>query len=244
MNDFDYRLAMMCGTDLPVPQCQVFIHQPKIKEIALIGESSFFSGGQCLTLNKSMFKVEGKNVLDKVSNFQIFMMVMGEEQAKDKKEDTKKVLQLLFPNYQPIFTPRSLILSSTEGNITIDEDNFDYLQDTLRLVFCSKNGPSDTQNFNPSSNKAREIAEKLMRGRQRIAKEKGNTNSSVFSQYISILSVGLSMNLVDLQELTMFQIYDLIERYGLYIDWDIDLRSRLAGGKPDKHPENWMKNLH
>lgn len=191
-----------------------------------------------------MFKVEGKNVLDNVSNFQIFMMVMSEEQAKDKKQATKDVLQLLFPKYQPIFAPRSLILSSNEGNITIDGDNFDYLQDMLRLVFCSKNGPSDTQNFNPSSNKAREIAEKLMRGRQRIAKEKGNTNSSVFSQYMSILSVGLSMSIIDLQELTMFQIYDLIERYGLYIDWDIDLRSRLAGGKPDKHPENWMKNLH
>nr|DAN97188.1 MAG TPA: hypothetical protein [Caudoviricetes sp.] len=30
----------------------------------------------------------------------------------------------------------------------------------------------------------------------------------------------------------------------MYMDWDIDLRSRLAGGKPDKNPENWMKNLH
>lgn len=244
MNDFDYRLALMCGTDLPVPQCQVFIHQPKIKEIALIGESSFFSGGQCLTLNKSMFKVEGKNVLDKVSNFQIFMMVMSEEQAKDKKEDTKKVLQLLFPNQQPIFSPRSLILSSSEGNITIDGDNFDYLQEVLRLVFCSKSGPMDTQNFNPSSDKAKEIAEKLMRGRQRIAQEKGQVNNSVFSQYLSILSVGLQMDLNSLMNLTMFQLYDLIERYGLYIDWDIDLRSRLAGGKPDKHPENWMKGIH
>lgn len=244
MNDFDYRLALMCGTDLPVPQCQVFVHQPKIKEIALIGESSFFSGGQCLTLNKSMFKVEGKNVLDNVSNFQIFMMVMSEEQAKDKKEDTKKVLQLLFPNQQPIFSPRSLILSSSEGNITIDGDNFDYLQEVLRLVFCSKSGPMDTQNFNPSSDKAKEIAEKLMRGRQRIAQEKGQINNSVFSQYLSILSVGLQMDLNSLMNLTMFQLYDLIERYGLYIDWDIDLRSRLAGGKPDKHPENWMKNLH
>lgn len=233
----------MCGTDLPVPQCQAFVHQPKIKEIALIGENVFFAGAQCLTLNKSMFKVEGKNVLDNVNNFQIFMMVMGEEQAKDKKQDTKDVLQLLFPKYQPMFTPRSLILSSPDGNITIDEGNFDYLQEMLRLVFCSKNGPSDTQNFNPVDDRAREIAEKLMRGRQRVAQQKSGSGS-VFSQYMSVLSVGLSMSLADLQELTMFQIYDLIERYGLYVDWDIDLRSRLAGGKPDKHPENWMKNLH
>jgi hypothetical protein len=41
---FDYRLAMMCGTDLPVPECQIVIHQPKIKEIALLGEQDFFIG--------------------------------------------------------------------------------------------------------------------------------------------------------------------------------------------------------
>ena len=40
----DKRLALMCGTDIPVPECQLFIHQPRIKEIALIGEADFFSG--------------------------------------------------------------------------------------------------------------------------------------------------------------------------------------------------------
>jgi len=30
----------------------------------------------------------------------------------------------------------------------------------------------------------------------------------------------------------------------LWTNWDIDLRSRLAGGKPNEHPENWMKNIH
>mgnify|MGYP003405265064 FL=1 len=42
----------------------------------------------------------------------------------------------------------------------------------------------------------------------------------------------------------MFQFYDLIERYGLYMNWDIDIRVRLAGGKPDSHPDDWMKDLH
>ena len=37
----DIRLSLMCGTDIPVPECQLSIHQPKIKEIALIGETDF-----------------------------------------------------------------------------------------------------------------------------------------------------------------------------------------------------------
>lgn len=240
----DYRLAMMCGSDIPVPQCQLIVHQPRLKEIALIGEQDFFVGAQCLCLNKSMF-VEGKDVLANTNNFQIFMMVMTEKEAKDKKDATVQVLQLLFPDYKPMFTPRSLSLMSSNGNVTVDETNFEYLQDILRMVFCSKNGPMDQQAFNPANDKAREIAEKLMRGRQRVAAQNGNSNSSVFSQYLSILTIGLnSMSLQNLMDLTMFQLYDLIERYGLYVSWDIDIRSRLAGGKPDKHPDNWMKNIH
>jgi len=40
----DYRLALMTGTDIPVPECQLTIHQPKIQEISFIGEQDFFVG--------------------------------------------------------------------------------------------------------------------------------------------------------------------------------------------------------
>ena len=169
---------------------------------------------------------------------------MNEKEAKDKRNATQQVLQLLLPSYKILFTPRTLIFSQEGQNTIIDETNFEFFQEVLKLVFCAKNGPMDQQSFNPQNQKAREIAEKLMRGRARIAAEKGGSNSSVLSQYLSILTIGTSMQLQNLMDLTMFQLYDLIERYDLYINWDIDLRSRLAGGKPDKHPDNWMKNLH
>ena len=144
-----------------------------------------------------------------------------------------------------MFTPRSLIFQHESGNVTIDENNFEILQEYIRSVFCSKSGPMDQQAFNPANAKAKEIADKLMRGRQRVAEINGTANSSVFSQYLSSLTVGLnSMSLNDLLNCTMFQLYDLLERYLLYTNWDIDLRSRLAGAKPDSKPDNWMKNIH
>lgn len=240
----DYRLAMMCGNDLPIPECQLIAHQPRIREIGMIGESDFFIGAQCLTINSSMF-VQDKDVSSEINNFQIFMMIMNEKETRDKKDCVISVLQLLFPDYKVLFTPRSLMLSKNDESKLIDESNFDYLQDVLRLIFCSKTAAMDQQSFNPKNDKAREIAQKLMRGRERIAAEQGSSNTSIFSQYLSILTVGLgSMCLKDLADLTIFQLYDLIERYNLYVAWDIDVRSRLAGGKPDKNPDNWMKNLH
>ena len=126
----DYRLAMMCGTDLPVPECQLIIHQPRIKEISLLGEQEFFIGAQCLTLNKSMF-VQDKEVLENINNFQIFMMVMNEKEAKDKRNATQQVLQLLLPSYKVLFTPRTLIFSQEGQNTIIDETNFEFFQEVL-----------------------------------------------------------------------------------------------------------------
>lgn len=240
----DYRLALMCGSDLPVPSCQVVIHQPTIKEISMLGEKDFFAGAQCLSLHKEMF-IEDKSVLSEINNFQIFMTIIQEKKAQDKKIAVQETLQLLFPQKQILFTPNSLLLNEKDKEpILIDVNNFEDLQEVLRQVFCVNIGPMDQQAFNPGGDKAREIAKKLQKGRERIAAEKGNSSSSVFSQYLSILSVGLQQSLESLTNLTMFQLYDLVERYHLWIAWDLDVRSRLAGGKPDSKPDNWMKNLH
>ena len=32
----DMRLALMAGSDIPIPECQLTLHQPTIKEISFI----------------------------------------------------------------------------------------------------------------------------------------------------------------------------------------------------------------
>lgn len=240
----DLRLALMCGSDIPVPECQVAIHQPKIKEIALIGERDFFTGIQCLCLNKSMF-VKDESHLDTTNNFQIFMTIMSEQQAADKKAAVQQVLTLLFPDLRAAFTPRSLMLIGEGQTTLVDERNFEFLQAAISSICCLKSGPMDQQAFNPADEQARIIAEKLMRGRQRVAAQKGESDVSIFTQYLSIITVGIpSMSLQDAMDLTIYQLYDLIERYSLYVNWDMDIRARLAGANPDSKPDNWMKNIH
>lgn len=240
----DYRLALMAGTDIPIPECQIVVHQPTIKEIAYLGENDFFVGIQCLCIQKSMC-IEDENLLANTSNFQVFMTVMMEKTASDKKQKVLSVLSILFPGYKVIFTPRTLLLKKDDLNIIIDENNFEFLQQILEQIFCLRN--TDQASFNPGNEAAKAIADKLMRARERVAKQKAaeNGSGSTFSQYVSTLTVGLSsMSLFDCLNLTMYQLYDLVERYMLYVNWDIDLRSRLAGGKPDSQPDNWMKIIH
>lgn len=240
----DIRLALMCGTDIPVPELQTIIHQPSIKEISYVGEQKFFVGLQSLTVNKGLLQ-QGNSLLESTTNFQIFMTIMKEQETRDKKDAVMNFFQLIFPNTQVIFTPISILLNKEGQQIIIDENSFEILQGIIKEIFCVNSGPMDQATFNPADKKAREIAEKLMRGRQRVAEQKGETNSSAFGRYLSILTIGLNaMPLSEAMNLTMYQLYDLVERYTLYLNWDLDIRTRLAGGKPDSKPDDWMKNIH
>lgn len=241
---YDIKLALMCGTDIPIPECQISIHQPRLKEIALIGDSDFFTGIQTICVNKNMI-TQGETLLTDTNNFQIFMTIMQEKETADKKDAVKQVFSLILPKYQVLLLPRSVLLKDNDNTLMIDESNFEAFQKVLTQVFCINTGPIQSQGFNPQGEKAREIAEKLMRARQRIAAQRGENEGSIFAQYISVLTVGLnSMSLQDCTELTMYQLFDLIERYTLYVNWDLDIRSRLAGAKGEKQLENWMKNIH
>ena len=240
----DIRLALITGADIPIPECQLVLHQPTMKEIAFMGEHEFFVGVQTLTLHKSMFMDKDKGVPESITNFQIFMTIVNGKETADKKEIVKQLFLIIFPKYKVLFTPNSILFQDDNGNHMVDASNFESLQEILRMVFCVNSTDMDKQAFNPANDAAKEIAEKLMRGRQRVAAQSGENNHSIFSQYLSVLVIGTQLGFNELQTYTMYQIFDLMERYSLYTNWDIDLRCRLAGGKPDTQPDNWMKNIH
>ena len=207
---------LMTGVDIPIPELQIAVHQPTIKEISMIGEKEFFMGAQVLCLSKSMY-IQDENLLSETTNFQIFMTMMQSKEAVNAKMCVLSVLSLLFPNAKTLFTPRSLVLNLGEQSINIDENNFENLQFIMSAIFCLKD--SGQEAFNPANEEARKIAEKLMRGRQRVAAQKAQEGGdSVFTRYLSILTIGLHIELQSIMELTIFQLYDLVERYMLNVN--------------------------
>lgn len=239
----DIRLALETGVDIPVPEIQYTIHQPNMREISQIGTQDFLLGIQTLSISKSLL-AQGNSVLENTTNFQIFMTIMQEKETQDKKAAVLALMQLIFPKAQAMFTPQSILLSGEGQSVMIDENNFEALQGYVKEIFCINSGRMDQQTFNPADARAKEIAEKLMRGRQRVAEQKGDAEGDPFGRYISILAIALKVSPLEVSQLTMYQLYDLMERYNLWLNWDLDIRSRLAGGKPDGKPEDWMKNIH
>ena len=239
----DNRLLLITGGDYPIPECQLTLHQPTIKEISMIGEESFFLGAQMLTLNKMMFDLDN-SVLSTTNDFQIFMTIINQKETADQKNAVEQILMLLLPQEKINFTPQSILFSNKNSGIKmLDENNFSYFQEAIKAIFCL-NQDYDGQHYDPANNEAKKIAEKIMRGRQKVAAEKNEGKGSIFVLYLSTLAIGLHIPITDLLNYTVFMIYDQIQRFGLFTEYDLDIRAKLAGGGSDTKIENWMKNMY
>lgn len=242
----NYSLALMTGVDIPIPFLQSSLHQPTIKEISYIGEEEFLTSTRYISLNKEQL-IADKNVSSQLTNFQVLMKVLEQKENRAQRDWLISSFLLLFPNSQAMITPNSIILNNleTSQSVLIDENNFEEFQQIIKQVLCIDKLFDEGQTYNPTSEKAQKIMEKIMQGRQKVAaiKNKGN-KTSILSRYISILSVGLQWPLDQCTNLTLYQLFDIMERYNLYQDWEADFRIKLAGGSSDSQVENWMQDIH
>lgn len=244
----DYRLQLMNGIDIPIPELQVAVHSPTVDDIAHMGEQDYFTAMQYLCLEKEML-IQDEILLSSLTNFQVLMKVLDQSEDKNKKTMIVTLLKLLFPDYNATFIKdRSIVLTTDGGNpILIDDSNFDFFQSVVKEVLCVSNlFQKDNIVYNPQSDRAKEIARKIMAGRRKVAEIKSSEhgNESILTRYQSILSVAKIATLKESSSYNLFQLFDLMERYTKYIESDVDLRARLAGATPDKPVESWMGELH
>lgn len=237
----------MTGVDIPFPEIEAQIHQPTMLEISYYGEECYQVAVGILTMKKEqIFNKEEIQIMQNISNFQIFCEFVNNKKHVKEREYISCFLSLLFTGYIALFTPQSIILKDENNNIKmIDENTFDIFQELLTDIFCLDGDLDDK--LNPLGEKATKIAEKMKKMRSKIAKmnEQKNSNGSYYTSAISCLVIGTHIPLRYITELTVFQIRDLIKRYSLYKKWDIDIQYRLVpGAQPQEEVEDWMRNIH
>lgn len=247
------RLTLISGVDIVIPELKTSLHQPTIKEIAYVGEKDFYEAAEILTVDKEKFvprleniPEEDKNVLLQMSNFELFLKL-----TNMKAETTIKIyslLALLFPQHSIQIEDRFIFLvkqnEKTAITTIVDENNFDILQKVVITTLCLDIGKGEEE-FNPAGVKAREIAEKIKRGREKAAKlkgENGKQSSSILSKYISSLGIGTNtLNIKDILGLTLYQFFNQLERYDLFTKYNISIQARMAGAK-DVEDIDWLQD--
>lgn len=246
-------LLLLSGVDIPFPIAQLNIHQPKIREIGYIGEENFYSGCGVLNFSKDNLSDEDKINLQDQSNFEIMMRLIMDNShpvMRRNRVNALMVLTLLFPQYEIQLTNSEIQLirqieDSEEKEIkSLNSENFEVFQQILTAMFCLKGRGDDAPDYNPGGKFAKEIANKLAKRRQVIAEQQGEQKIAILSRYSSILAIGLKMDLNDVLDYTVYQLFDQYDRFELEEQFDIYIRAQLAGASGLKEADNWKKDIH
>lgn len=239
-------LLLLSGVDIPFQQAQISIHQPTIKEISFIGEEAFFIGCELLNFSKDILATEDKTNLEDRTNFEVLMSIMKDKSltAQKGKVSALMVLTLIFPGYE-IHIQKDCISLVKENDVhNINNQNFEDFKRIIVAMFCLKERSAD-QEYNPAGKKARELAEKMKKGRQKAAAAKGEAQKvSLLSRYVSILSVGENKGFDTLLDYTVYQLFDEFNRFELKQKYDIYVQAKMAGAKDLEEVDNWMKDIH
>ena len=242
------ELLLLSGNDIPIEEANLVLHQPTLKEIALIGEDKFFSGCEFLRFTKEKLNSEDRNRLENISNFNIIMSIMREKNPNVQKQVAcaMMVLSLLFPTYsiQINYNNMSIDLSQEEMVFSLNESNYDAFVKVLNEILSLEGG--EGTDYNPSGDMARQIADKLRDRQAKLAMAKGNDNQkiAILSRYVSILAVGENKDMNSLLNYTVYQLFDEFKRYQLKLNWDIHLKAQMAGAKDLQEVDDWMEDIH
>ena len=167
-------LLLLSGNDIPFVPAQITIHQPTIKEIAYIGEEAFFAGCQLLDFSKNILSGEDKVNLEERTNFDILIAILREQNAVMQKNRNcvNMVLALIFPEYEISLEKDCIKLIKENKEHKIDNSNYEEFKSIINSMFSFGNSKDSKQDFNPSGDLAKKIAEKLKKRHQKLAELK------------------------------------------------------------------------
>jgi hypothetical protein len=233
-------LLLQSGEDVPFPIARVTIHQPRMREIGLIGEPNFHIGSHFLLFDKNNLSNEDKSGLENQSDFHIFMSAINSRKSIKDKTNIMLVLTLLFPEYKIKIEKDKILLQSENISSNINEQNFNDFKEILSQIFCLGTSEGKSE-YNPADALAARIAEKIKKARQkRDKKDKSTKNLAIFDKYISVLSVGLQKDKNELKEYTIYQLRDEYDRFISKINWDYYVEAKRNGAKDLEEVKNWM----
>ena len=244
----------LSGDKVCIKECNIVITPPSIRDIFVsIGEDNFLIATQILTnLDRFVKDVkEGNLELNILSDFQVLLVILqGEPRIKKIVLD---FFDLIFPDYDIKVTENSIefYLKESQSLVSVmNPFNFEVFQTVVSELFEPQN-PTEEE-FNPIDDKAKEIAEKLKKGREKRnqmkAQGKNQTqNTSLFATQASVLSIGLGMDINIFYNYTPFQLFDAFIRYTSKLAYDFYQRVStmpFMNTSELEAPDDWTRGLY
>ena len=241
---------ILSGQPLPIEGANIFMTQPRIKDIVLFGEDDFLVAIQMLIEMKKFTESvkQGNFKLDILSDFQLLLIMMEEDPTV--KEMIFNLFELIFPDYQ-INISEGAIDFLIEDQIVgrIHPFNFEFFQNMLSDAFIPQNDSEREPDYNPANDMAAKIAEKIKKGREKVHAQQAAAEGdhSLFADYCSVLSIGMQMDINIFFNYTPFQLYDAFKRFFSKEASDFYMRVSsmpLMDTSKMEAPLDWNRNLY
>ena len=211
----------LSGQQVKVPSCGIFLTQPKIKDIVMVSSENDFMTIVHLLAHPNQFASlirQGKNGLDNVPDFQIIIEVLRQADTQYRPL-FDSFFELCLPQFQVRCSRHSIEFVTDDGNVVgmLNAFNYEEFSQILSELFLPRQKEEDVDyKINESDETSKRLLEKIKRNRAALAKqraERDGSNISVFGLYISILSVGLGVDVNMFYGYTPFQLYDSFNRF-------------------------------
>ncbi len=240
----------LVSKDIIVPECNIVLTQPTVKEVLQFGETNFLQIIQYLSYTERSFQIlkQENTELQLLDEFQLFLLIYHNEPIL--RSQIERFFELIFPKYTVIFTDNSIDFKDIEDNGVkgrINPFNFESLQKLCLDLFLPI-GQKEPE-YNPVSSKAQEIAEKLKKGREEKARREGKQedSSSLYGTAMSIIAIGCGIPFQVLYECTIFQLNDLFMRYTAKMAWDQYIKMAtipFSDSSKLEAPNMWTSNIY
>ena len=255
-------LVLMTGQPIELKESAVKIQQPKLKEIALIGESKFFQSMNIfyigpeplaefiqnldtITEGEKKYLIESSTSYDNLLFLMQASSVGGSADRFHVVEMTKTVFELIIPSHKFSFNAEGSVMllmgRNMSDSIVVDRDLFLVLKDICVQIFLLHKFFS-SEDKNKLSEAAQKIADRMAEAEEKIKNmnNEGQGDDSQFSRMLSIL--GMNKELDYLSNLTIYQLYNQFERFNLFTNYDQGLRASLAGAA-NVELVDWYKKI-
>lgn len=241
------ELLLISGSDIPFPEARLTIHQPRIKELSMIGEENFLIGSHFLCFDKNKLLEQDRINSGNQSNFDIFMSVINSKEKARHKICALMILAMLFPNAKILLQKDRILFQEEEQTTEINRVNFEKFQSLIAQIFCLYESLGDNkEQYNPADALAAKIAEKIAKSKAKKQALAGSNDEkiNIYSRFISVLTVGLQKDMNSYMGYTIYQLRDEYKRFILKQNFDAYVKARLAGAQDLEEVDDWMKDIH
>jgi hypothetical protein len=238
-------LQLISGAPIVVPKLELIIYQPRLYQVAELGEEKFYEYLSYFKISKKVIlsKVKDKEfieLLDQKTDYEILKLISENEPSIE--EGIITILKLVIKDIEVIkLNPFFIFIKTQAGQqYVINDEYFTIIKEILYKIFGLG---KEKQEYNPANSIAADIAKKLQERKEKLARLQGKKEQSMFADFISILAVGL--NCVDISKilnLTIYQILNIMQRFGMYNQYNVQIQAMLQGAE-DVELIDWLQKI-